>query len=115
MNFSLQVSVSTRNYSRKGFFQNLVDTIKQEYDKDTELKENIKKFRKETQELEDSETLKKVRHKFEEISRETGQNTEILQETFGKVKTKISEVSGFLKKHIRCLLPVNTINTTYFV
>ena len=81
-----------RTYSRKGFFQNLVETVKQEYDKDTELKENIKKFRKETQELEDSETLKKVRHKFEEISRETSQNTEVIHETLEKVKTKISEV-----------------------
>jgi len=81
-----------RTYSRKGFIQTLVETVKQEYDKDTELKENIKKFRKETKELEDSETLKKVRHKFEEISRETSQNTEVIQETLGKVKTKISEV-----------------------
>ena len=83
-----------RTYARKGFFQNLADTLKQEYDKDTELKENIKKFRKETQELEDSETLKKVRHKFEEISKETTQNTEIIQETLTKVKSKISEVSA---------------------
>ena len=94
----LPTNTFARSYSKNRFFQNLVDSIKQEYDKDVELKENIKKFRKETKELEDSDTLKKVRHKFEEISRETSQSTEILNETLGKVKTKISETAEELSK-----------------
>ncbi|CAK8678230.1 unnamed protein product [Clavelina lepadiformis] len=94
-----QIPIVTRSFSnRKGFIENLVDTIKQEYNKDTELKENIKKFRKEAQELEDSEALKKARQKFEDISKETSQNTEAVQEALGKVKSKISEAAEEIGK-----------------
>uniref|UniRef100_H2Z0R5 Mitochondrial import inner membrane translocase subunit TIM44 n=1 Tax=Ciona savignyi TaxID=51511 RepID=H2Z0R5_CIOSA len=83
-----------RDYSNKrSFLENFVETIKQEYNKDPELKESIKKFREEAKELEDSEALKQARKKFKEIEKETSQNTEILQETFGKIKSKVSETA----------------------
>jgi len=89
----------TRLYSnRRGFLDNLIDSIKQEYNKDTELKESIAKFRKEAQELENSEALQQARQKFKDIEKETAQSSEAIQEALGKVKHKISEVKCFVKK-----------------
>ncbi|XP_078488635.1 mitochondrial import inner membrane translocase subunit TIM44 [Ciona intestinalis] len=83
-----------RDYSnRKSFLDNFIETIKQEYNKDPELKESIKKFRQEAKELEDSDALKQARKKFQEIEKETTQSTEVLQETFGKIKSKVSETA----------------------
>lgn len=88
-----------RNLSgRKGFLENLVDTIKQEFKKDPELQKNIKKFREEAKELEDSDALKKAREKFQKIEKETSQSTEAIQEAFGKIKSKVSETAEDLSK-----------------
>nr|CAB3266964.1 mitochondrial import inner membrane translocase subunit TIM44 [Phallusia mammillata] len=89
----LPVVYTSRSYSqRKGFLESLMDNIKQEYNKDTELKETIAKFRKEAQELEDSDALKQARQKFKDIEKEA------IPEALGKVKSKISETAeGFGK------------------
>lgn len=42
----------------------MLDNIKQEFEKNKEMKENLKKFREEAQKLEDSDALKKARKKF---------------------------------------------------
>lgn len=43
--------------SKRGFLQNFIDNLKQEYGKNQELKENIQKFRQEAKELEESEVI----------------------------------------------------------
>lgn len=88
----LQVSATHFNAPKKNFLESFIENIKQEYNKDAELKESIKKFRQEAQDLENSEALKSARQKFDEISKETGQGTDAIKEALGKIKTKVSEV-----------------------
>lgn len=42
----------------------MLENIKQEFEKNKEMKENLKKFREEAQKLEESDALKKARKKF---------------------------------------------------
>lgn len=50
--------------SRKGFFGEFVENLRQEFGKDKEMKENIKKFREEAKRLEESDALQQARRKF---------------------------------------------------
>ncbi len=49
---------------RKGFLGEFVDNLKQELNKNKEMKENIKKFREEAKKLEESDALKQARRKY---------------------------------------------------
>ena|SRR6218665_629267 len=56
-----------RNLSQNnkgGFFGQVLENIKQEFEKNKEMKENLKKFREEAQKLEESDALKQARKKF---------------------------------------------------
>lgn len=53
---------------RKGFLGEFLDNLKQELGKNTEMKENIKKFREEAKKLEESEALKQARRKYVRMS-----------------------------------------------
>lgn len=55
---------STPAMANKGFFGSFLDNLKQEYDKDKEMKENLKRFRAKAKELEESDALRKAREKF---------------------------------------------------
>ena len=62
---SIQVrALSSGQQNKGGFFGQVIENIKQEFDKNKEMKENLKKFREEAQKLEDSDALKKARKKF---------------------------------------------------
>ena len=82
-----------RHYSRKGFFENLVDNIKQEFSKDPELKKNIERFRQDSKELEDSEALQKAREKFKELEKEATGSRKVVEDALGNIKSKVSSVS----------------------
>ena len=45
----------------QGFIGKLIDNIKQEYEKNKEMKESLEKFKREAEKLEQSEALKKAR------------------------------------------------------
>ena len=49
---------------KAGFFQELVDNVKQGFEKNKELKQSIKQFREEAKKLEQSDALKEARSKF---------------------------------------------------
>ena len=49
---------------KPGFFQELVDNVKQGFEKNKELKQSIKQFRDEAKKLEESQALKDARNKF---------------------------------------------------
>ena len=49
---------------RKGFIGGLVENIKEEFNKNKEMKDTIKKFREEAKKLEESDALKKARDKY---------------------------------------------------
>lgn len=49
---------------RRGFLGEFLDNLKQELNKNKEMKENIKKFREEAKKLEESDALKQARKKY---------------------------------------------------
>jgi import inner membrane translocase subunit TIM44 len=58
------MQTSPRLQNNKGFIGKFIDLLKQEFEKDNEMKENLKKFRQKAEELEQSDALKKAREKF---------------------------------------------------
>lgn len=86
---SFQVSYSTR---RPGFFSQFIDNIKQEMDKNKEMKDNIKKFREEAQKLEQSDALKSARQKFMSVESEASKGSEVLKERLGTIKGRVQDV-----------------------
>lgn len=53
-----------RGGGKKGFLGEFLDNLKQELNKNKEMKESIKKFREEAKKLEESDTLKQARRKY---------------------------------------------------
>ena len=49
---------------RKGFIGGFFDNLKEEYNKNKEMKESIGKFRLEAKKLEESDALKEARKKY---------------------------------------------------
>ncbi|XP_040173504.1 mitochondrial import inner membrane translocase subunit TIM44 [Anopheles arabiensis] len=87
------VPSSLRAYSarRPGFFSQVVDNIKQEMEKNKEMKENLKKFREEAQKLEQSDALKAARQKFNTVESEASKSSEVLKENLDKVRGRLTE------------------------
>ncbi|KAM8940177.1 mitochondrial import inner membrane translocase subunit TIM44 isoform 2-T2 [Pelodytes ibericus] len=83
--------------SRRGFLAGLLDNIKQELSKNSEMKENIKKFREEAKKLEESDALQQARKKFKTIESETVKTSEVFKKKFEElsdtVKESLDEVS----------------------
>ncbi|XP_018651859.1 putative mitochondrial import inner membrane translocase subunit tim44 [Schistosoma mansoni] len=77
-------------YYSKGFIQSLIDKVKEESNKDTELKENIRKFREETAKLEQTKELRSVREFYKKIEKEIPVDTVgKVRDTFQSVKSRI--------------------------
>lgn len=67
----------------------MIDNIKQEMDKNKEMKENLKKFREEAQKLEESEALKAARQKFNTVESEASTT---VKDNLEKIRGKVTEV-----------------------
>uniref|UniRef100_A0A8C5I5B6 Tim44-like domain-containing protein n=1 Tax=Gouania willdenowi TaxID=441366 RepID=A0A8C5I5B6_GOUWI len=80
-----------RGGGRKGFFGEFFDNIKQELNKNKEMKENIKKFREEAKKLEESEALKQARRKYKTIESETVRTSEVLKKRLGNISETVKE------------------------
>jgi len=93
---------TVRNYSQrpKSFFGSIVDNLKEEFNKNKELKDSVKKFREEAKKLEDSEALREARNKYKEFGSETGRGSQVLKEKFEKIGETLKE-SEFTKKSVR--------------
>ncbi|KAJ6639818.1 Mitochondrial import inner membrane translocase subunit TIM44 [Pseudolycoriella hygida] len=77
---------------RPGFFSSFLDNLKQEVEKNKEMKDSIKKFREEAQKLEQSDALKSARHKFNTVESEASKGGELLKERIGHLKDKVQDV-----------------------
>ena len=64
---------------RPGFFESLLDNLKQEYSKSKEMKESLEKFREEAKKLEESDALKEARRKFMNIEGETAKSKNVFR------------------------------------
>lgn len=85
---------SFQHYSTKrpSFFSQFVDNLKQEMDKNKDMKDNIKKFREEAKKLEESEALKSARQKFNTVESEASKSGDVLRERLGSLKERVHDV-----------------------
>uniref|UniRef100_A0A8C7M0A1 Mitochondrial import inner membrane translocase subunit TIM44 n=1 Tax=Oncorhynchus mykiss TaxID=8022 RepID=A0A8C7M0A1_ONCMY len=86
-----QVRYASERPSRKGFFGEFVENLRQEFGKDKEMKENIKKFREEAKRLEESDALQQARRKFKTIESETVKTSEVFKKTLGTLSETVKE------------------------
>ena len=70
---------------RPGFFENVLSNIKENFGKNQEMQESLKKFREEAKQLEESDALKEARRKFETIEKETSKSSNVLKEQLGGI------------------------------
>lgn len=84
--------------SRQNFFMQILDNIKQEMNKNKEMKEHLKKFREEAAKLDQSDALKKAREKYETIEKETSRGSETLKKTFDSLQENIKGVASEVEK-----------------
>ncbi|OAD54856.1 Mitochondrial import inner membrane translocase subunit TIM44, partial [Eufriesea mexicana] len=88
--------LSVRFYSnparRPSFLSKFLENIKQEMQKNKEMKESLKKFREEAEKLEQSEALRSARQKFHAVESEATKGSEALKEKLGSLKGKVQEV-----------------------
>ncbi|TPP57680.1 Mitochondrial import inner membrane translocase subunit TIM44 [Fasciola gigantica] len=92
--------VYQRSYASKGFVQSLIDKVKEESSRDSELKENIRKFREETAKLEQSKEIQSVRQFYKKIEKELPADTvEKVRDKFQYVREKIKEEGQSLAKN----------------
>ncbi|XP_033838868.1 mitochondrial import inner membrane translocase subunit TIM44-like [Periophthalmus magnuspinnatus] len=85
---SVQVRYSS---GRKGFLGEFVDNLRQEFSKNQEMKENIKKFREEAKRLEESDALQQARKKYKSIEAETVKTSEVFKKTLGSLSETVKE------------------------
>uniref|UniRef100_H3D0H9 Mitochondrial import inner membrane translocase subunit TIM44 n=1 Tax=Tetraodon nigroviridis TaxID=99883 RepID=H3D0H9_TETNG len=76
---------------RKGFLGEFVDNLRQEFSKNQEMKDNIKKFREEAKRLEESDALQQARKKYKSIEAETAKTSEVFKKTFGSLSDTVRE------------------------
>uniref|UniRef100_A0A667YY39 Mitochondrial import inner membrane translocase subunit TIM44 n=1 Tax=Myripristis murdjan TaxID=586833 RepID=A0A667YY39_9TELE len=76
---------------RKGFLGEFVDNLRQEFSKNQEMKENIKKFREEAKRLEESDALQQARRKYKTIESETVKTSEVFKKTLGSLSETVKE------------------------
>lgn len=88
-----------RNYSQrpKGFISGIIDNLKEEFNKNQELKDSVKKFREEAKKLEESEALKDARNKYKSLGDDAGSSSKIFKEKIDSFTETLKE-SEFTKK-----------------
>lgn len=89
---SLQHNLQQSYSGRPSFLSRIVTNLKNEFEKNKEMKENLKKFREEADKLEQSEALKSARKKFMAVESEASKGSEILKEQLGNIKGHMSNV-----------------------
>uniref|UniRef100_A0A2P2I3G0 Mitochondrial import inner membrane translocase subunit TIM44 n=2 Tax=Hirondellea gigas TaxID=1518452 RepID=A0A2P2I3G0_9CRUS len=86
---------STRMYSTpqrsSSFFGKILDNLKEESQRNTEMKKNIEEFKKDMEELSKSDTVTKAREKFKKIEEETAQGSLKARQHIDKIKQRVSQ------------------------
>lgn len=81
------------NYSSqgKGFLSGFIDNLKEEFNKNKEMKESVKKFREEAKKLEQSDALRDARNKYKVLGDETDKSSKIIKEKLEMFTEKVKE------------------------
>ena len=94
-----------RRYShQKGFYSRVIENIRNEWSQNKEIKENLEKFRKETQKLEETEALKQAREKYKKVEEESLKDVnEVLQTARDSLKSRVEKAkeAEIFKKTIK--------------
>lgn len=88
----------------KGFFERVLDNIKSECSQNKEIKENLQKFRQETQKLEETEALKQAREKYKRVEEESMKDVnEVFQTARDSLKSGVEKAkeAEIIKKTIK--------------
>ncbi|VDK85819.1 unnamed protein product [Litomosoides sigmodontis] len=97
---------SVRYFSQQGqqqsrprnFLKNLLDNIREEFEKNKELQENRRQLDERLKSLNDSEALKEARRKFELIEKETMKSSQIIQNKISEVRNHVSRMAMEMQK-----------------
>lgn len=93
-----------RYASQKSFYARVVENIKNEWSQNKEIKENLEKFRKETQKLEETDALKQAREKYKQVEEEHLKDVnEVLQNARDSLKSGVEKAkeAEFVKKTMK--------------
>lgn len=85
----LQLRPYSNPARRPSFLSQFVENIKQEMQKNKEMKESLKKFREEAEKLEQSEALRTARQKFHAVESEASKSSEVIKEKLDTIKGKV--------------------------
>lgn len=76
---------------KENFLSQLINSIKQDFSKNEEMKESLRKFRADAEKLEQSDALKKARQKYKALESETNRSSQILKQKLDELKEKLQE------------------------
>ncbi|KAF2367268.1 Tim44-like domain [Trinorchestia longiramus] len=90
-----QTPLSYRNYSTpqrsNSFFGRMLDNLRDEAKKNSEMKKSIENFKKDMEEMSKSETVVKAREKYYKIEEETAEGSRKARQTLEQLKQKVSK------------------------
>lgn len=75
----------------------MLKNIKEDYERNKEMKENLAKFRQEAQKLEEAEPLQKARQRFRKVEAETSKGFDVVKETLSKRIEEAQQTEVFKK------------------
>lgn len=102
--FTRLTHLPRRSASRKSFYARVIENIRNEWSQNKEIRENLEKFRKETQKLEETEALKQAREKYKKVEEESLKDVnEVLQTARDSLKSGVEKAreAEFFKKTIK--------------
>ncbi|KAL3310841.1 Mitochondrial import inner membrane translocase subunit TIM44 [Cichlidogyrus casuarinus] len=89
-----------KNFSQRSFLKSFLDKLKEESDKDKQMKESIKKFREGTEKLDKSDEIEKIRDLYRKIEKELPTDKfDKFKNQFDGVLKRIQEEGEQLGKH----------------
>lgn len=75
----------------------MLKNIKEDYERNREMKENLAKFRQEAQKLEEAEPLQKAREKFRRVESETTKGFDVVKEKLNKTIEEAQQTDVYRK------------------
>lgn len=82
---------------KRSFIGQMLKNIKEDYERNKEMKENLAKFRQEAQKLEEAEPLQKARQKFRKVEAETSKGFDVVKEKLSKRIEEAQQTEVFKK------------------
>ena len=96
---------------QKSFYSRVLENIRSEWAQNKEIKENLEKFRKETQKLEETEALRQAREKFKQVEAESLKDVnEVLRTAKDSLKSGVEKAreAEIIKKTMKLSGTIST-------